>query len=552
MTWEIKVKQMSELERIVNSRMNWMKNFRIVLVVLLISISTIQIQAKEYLITDFGAKPDGVTLNSKAIQAAIDQAFNAGGGRVIVPEGVFFTATLELKSNVELHLVKGAILLGSTNIYDYHRVQGDNALIIARGQENIVVSGEGTIDGQGQELALAIDSLHHSGVMVQKNYNYRRMRPGGRPNLLKINQCKNVKITGITAVDATDWVLRFNKCDQLEIDNVTIYSDAYWNNDGIDIGDCKNVRITNCNVNAADDGICLKSDDPNSFCDQVYIANNVVRSSASAIKFGTASHGGFKNVTIENIKVYDTFRSALAFEAVDGGTIENVTANNITATNTGNAIFIKLGHRNVDGAIGAVRNIKISNVKVEIPFGAPDVNYKIRGPELPFFHNPFPSSISGLPGHNVENVIIENVEISYPGRANRGYAHIPLWRLNSVPEAEEKYPEFSMFGELPSWGFYVRHVDGLKLINVKLTVREEDFRPAYVFDDVKNLKIEEGNITSPNKIAQIVVKDVTALEMKNVLVGGEKIKTVSSYGENAKVKGVELLKQPEIKKNKGQ
>ncbi|MEQ6120617.1 glycosyl hydrolase family 28 protein [Reichenbachiella sp. MALMAid0571] len=525
-----------------------MNNIRSILAGIVVCACLANVQAKDYLITDYGAKPDGITLNSKAIQSAIDEAFNAGGGKVIVPAGVFYTATLELKSNVELHLQKGAMLLGSTNIYDYHRVQGDNALIIARGQENIVISGEGTIDGQGQELALNIDSLHHSGIMVQENYNYRRMRPGGRPNLLKINECKNVKITGITAVDATDWVLRFNKCDQLEIDNVTVDSDAYWNNDGIDIGDCKNVRITNCNVNAADDGICLKSEDLNSFCDQVYIANNVVRSSASAIKFGTASHGGFKNVTIENIKVYDTFRSALAFEAVDGGIIENVTANNITATNTGNAIFIKLGHRNVDGEIGAVRNIKISNVKVEIPFGAPDVNYKIRGPELPFFHNPFPSSISGLPGHNVENVTIENVEISYPGRANRGYAHIPLWRLHSVPEVEEKYPEFSMFGELPSWGFYVRHVDELELKNVKLTVREEDFRPAYVFDDVKNLKIEGGNITSPNKIVQVVVKDVTALEMKNVFVGGEKIKTIPSYGENSKIKGVELISQPEIAK----
>lgn len=529
-----------------------MINISSILTVIVFCVGIANVQAKDYVITDYGAIADGVALNSEAIQSAIDQAFKAGGGKVIVPPGVFYTATLELKSNVELHLQKGAILLGSTNIYDYHRVKGDNALIIAKGQENIVVSGEGTIDGQGQELALAIDSLHHSGVMVQKNYNYRRMRPSGRPNLLKIKECKNVKIAGITAVDATDWVLRFNKCYQLEIDHVTVYSDAYWNNDGIDIGDCKNVRITNCNINAADDGICLKSDDPNSLCDQIYIANNVVRSSASAIKFGTASHGGFKNVTIENVKVYDTFRSALAFEAVDGGTIQNVTANNITATNTGNAIFIKLGHRNVDGAIGALRNIKMSNLKVVIPFGAPDVNYKIRGPELPFFHNPFPSSISGLPGHNVENVTIENVEISYPGRANRGYAHIPLRRLNSVPEAEEKYPEFSMFGELPSWGFYVRHVDGLELKNVKLTVREEDFRPAYVFDDVKNLKIEGGNITSPNKIAQIVVKDVTASEVKNVLVGGEKIKTVPSYGENAKIKGVELLKQPEVlKKTEG-
>ena len=431
--------------------------------------------------------------------------------------------------------------MGSTDIDDYYRIQGDNALIISRSQENITVSGEGTIDGQGQELALNIDSLHHSGIKIDPGYNYRRMRPGGRPNLMKINNCKNVKIVGINALDAADWVLRLDKCIGLEINHVRIHSDAFWNNDGIDLEDCQNVRITNCNVNAADDGICLKSNDPNSFCNEIYIADNIIRSSASAIKFGTASAGGFKNVTIENIKIYDTFRSALAFEAVDGGTIENISASNITATNTGNAIFIKLGHRNIEGKIGTVKNITIKNMVVDIPFGAPDVNYTIRGPELPFFHNPFPASISGLSGHNIENVTLENIEISYPGRANKGYAHVSLWRLDSVPEQESKYPEFSMFGELPSWGFYVRHVDGLEMKNVRLNVRKEDFRPAYVFDDVKNLKIEGGNITSPTKTSQLVVKDVENVEIKNLLVDWKKVTKVPVYGSFKSIKGVDLI-----------
>ena len=151
---------------------------------------------------------------------------------------------------------------------------------------------------------------------------------------------------------------------------------------------------------------------------------------------------------------------------------------------------------------------------------------------MPFFHNPFPASICGLPGHNVENVTLENIEISYPGKANRGYAHIPLWRLESVPEQESKYPEFSMFGELPSWGFYVRHVDGLEINNVRLNVRKEDFRPAYVFDDVKNLKIEGGNITSPTKASQLVVKDVAQVEINNLSVDWKKLTKVPAYGEN--------------------
>lgn len=523
-----------------------MKKNRMISVCMLLLVVSLACMAKEYVITDHGAVRDGITLNTEAIQSAIDQAHSDGGGTVIVPEGVFLSGTLVLKSNVALHLEKNAVILGSTNRKHYATGLAGPGLIIAGNQENITVSGEGRIDGQGQELALAIDSLHHTGEWPDPNYNYRRKRPSWRPKLFQINSCNNIRVTGITAMNSASWVLNFEDCQNLDIDQVHIESDVYWNNDGIDIGDCKHVRITNCYINAADDGICLKSSDPDSFCDQIYIANNTVRSSASGIKFGTASAGGFKNVKIENITIFNTFRSALAFEAVDGGTLENVTATNVTATNTGNAIFIKLGHRNIDGQIGRLRNIHISNLNVDVPFSAPDINYRIRGPELSFFHNPFPASISGLPGHYVENVTIENVEISYPGRADKGYAYVPLWNLDSIPEQESEYPEFSMFGELPSWGFYFRHVDGLKIRNVRLSIREDDYRHAVVFDDVKNITIEGGSITVRAQNPQVVVKDVDGLDINNLLIDGKELEIVPSYGDNINIEGVRLIKQAEI------
>jgi len=504
------------------------------------------LNAKDYEITSFGAKSGGIDICTVAIQSAIDKASKEGGGKVIVPKGIFLTGTIFLKNNVELHVQKDAVLLGSTLVDDYQKVNGDYALLIATDQQNIAISGEGTIDGQGGKLALAIDSLHHAGIMVDKGYNYRRMRPGSRPNLVKMNRCQHVKITGIRALNAASWVLRLNKCEQLEIDRVQVESDVFWNNDGIDIEDCKKVRIINSYINAADDAVCLKSNDPNSYCDEVYIANNTIRSSASAIKFGTASFGGFKNVTIEDITIYDTFRSALAFEAVDGGAIENIYVTNVFAVNTGNAVFIKLGHRNVNGLVGTIKNITIKGLHVHIPFGAPDLQYNIRGPELPFFHNPFPASITGLPGHLVENVTLEDVSISYPGRANEAYAHVPLWRLDSVPESASQYPEFHMFGELPSWGFYVRHVDGLALKNVRISVRDNDFRPAYVFDDVKDLSLEGGSITSLGDHTAVVLKDTQSVQIKNVKVDGNDLEFVSSYGENAEVSGVKLLKKTSI------
>jgi len=227
-----------------------------------------------------------------------------------------------------------------------------------------------------------------------------------------------------------------------------------------------------------------------------------VRSSASAIKLGAKSRTGFKNVTIENIKVYDTFRSAIAIECVDGGFLENVLVNNIQAVNTGNALFIRLGER-IAGS--TLKNVTIKNMKVEVAFERPDYAYKIRGPELPFFHNTFPSSITGIPGHPVENVALENIEIIYPGRGNNGLANMPLSRLDDVPEKVAAYPEFSMFGELPAWGFYVRHVDGLTMKNIKLSIAAPDYRPALVFDDVQNLDIKSMNISGDSKPQHIIL-----------------------------------------------
>ena len=500
------------------------------------------VNAQEYRVTSFGAKGDGETLDTEAIQAAIDSASINGGGKVIIPEGTFLSGSIILKTGVQLHLDKNGVLLGSTNPYDYKSLNRWKSLILAHDQNNISITGQGIINGQGKELALKVDSLFHVGKLDSKHYNLRRKRPSEilRPQIVEMGNCKDILISEVTLKNAACWVQTYDKCENLVLDRIIVDSDAYWNNDGIDISDCTNVRITGCYVNSGDDGICLKSHSKDHINENVYIADCTIRSSASAIKFGTASHGGFKNITIENITIFDTYRSALAFEAVDGGYIENVVVNNVSATNTGNAIFIKLGHRNKEGEIGTIKNIAIKNLNVQIPFAKPDLKYTIQGPVAPFFHNIFPASISGLPGHNVENISLENISISYPGRGDQGYANLPLWRLNSVPENEHAYPEFSMFGELPSWGLYVRHVDGLSMKNVRLSAREPDYRPAYVFDDVKNLNIEGGSVFSLSKHSQFVIKDVNGLNLNNLSIDGNILKKVKSYGKNSNISGVQL------------
>ncbi|HZL09687.1 MAG TPA: glycoside hydrolase family 28 protein [Prolixibacteraceae bacterium] len=468
-------------------------------------------QQKTINVLDFGAKADGKTLNTTAIQAGIDSLARLGGGKLIIPEGRFLSGSIVLKSGVEIHLQKNAFLLGSTDPSQYKSLKRWKALILAEEQTNICISGKGTIDGQGRRLALNIDSLYYFGKLDPQHYNLRRKRPNEdmRPQIINFGSCKNLKITGITIKNSSSWVQTYDKCRNLTVDSVRVISDAYWNNDGIDISDCKNVRVTNCFVNSADDGICLKSSDKDDWNDSIYIANCTVRSSANAIKFGTASTGGFKNVTIENIKVYDTFRSAIALEAVDGGLLENIVVNNITATNTGNGIFIRLGHRNKDERYSILRNVSIKNVKIEISFDRPDKNYDLRGPDLPFFHNPFPCSITGIEGHPVENVSLENIEISYPGRGNDGLAILPIYRLKDVPEQEAEYPEFSMFGELPAWAFYVRHVNGLSIKNVTVKAEAPDYRPAFVFDNVDGLRMDKIQIIEDDTKPQIILREVT-------------------------------------------
>ncbi len=478
---------------------------------------------KEYLITKYGAIGDGKTLNTASIQKAIDLATKNGGGKVIVPEGIFLTGTLELKSNIELHVDAKATLLGSTNPFDYRSLEmkgrpespkkDDNsqlALLVAYKVNNISISGRGIIDGQGTALAINVDSLHHAGIVIDPDYSVESNRPNEkmRPKLIRLSMCNNVSFTQTTFKNSACWGLSLELCSNVTMDSVTIFNRAYWNNDGMDITDSKNVRITNSNINSADDGICLKSYYPSYYNDSILIANCTIISGASALKFGTASIGGFKNITIKNIKVFDTYRSVIALESVDGGFIENIHVTNIVAENTGNAIFIRLGQRSGSKS-GSIKNVYIGNLTVQVPLGRPDLNYDIRVSEAGN-HNPLPSSITGIPGNYIENVTLENIKITYPGRASKGQAYFPISRLSQLPEKIENYPEFSMFGELPAWAFYVRHAKGIQMKNVKLLLKGYDFRPAIIFDDANGINLEE--ITFPNDLQsnQVILTHIAA------------------------------------------
>ncbi|MDE3247640.1 MAG: glycoside hydrolase family 28, partial [Bacteroidota bacterium] len=244
--------------------------------------------------------------------------------------------------------------------------------------------------------------------------------------------------------------------------------------------------------------------------------NCTVRSSASAVKFGTASHGGFKNIVVKNIKVYDTYRSAIALEAVDGGILEDITVRDIDARNTGNAIFIRLGHRNKDSVYSIVRNIHISNVKAVIPAGKPDAGYPMEGPLSRFPHNVFPASIAGLPGHPVENVQLDSIDIRYEAGASKDSAYMPVDSLAAVPERASDYPEFSMFGELPAWGWFLRHATGIRFTHCSVTAVKPDYRAAIAADYVKGLELKGMQVKAVNRQQQLILRNVTKPMLQGV------------------------------------
>lgn len=450
--------------------------------------------SKDYQAVRHGASPDGKTLNTAPLQKLIDKVSEAGGGRIVLSEGTYLTGSLTLRSGVELHFERNATLLGSTDPGHYHKltehvdptVKQDNsmlALIMAEGQHDISISGHGTIDGQGRELALNIDSLLG-----------RRPDELARPKLLLFKNCSNVVLKQMNMRNSACWGLSFELCEDMTIDSLNIFNRAYWNNDGIDLSDCHRVSITRCRIDSADDGICLKSYHADNCNDQISISDCELRTSASAIKFGTASYGGFRNVTIKNIRVFDTFRSTVALECVDGGVLENIHVSDITAINTGNAIFIRLGHR-AGSAPGRIKGIHISDMTVYVPFECPDTYYEVRGPAVGGTHNPLPSSITGIPGHLVEDVTLERINIIMPGRASRAVAYLPSDRLHTVPEKIRDYPEFTMFGDLPAWAFYIRHVNGMIFKDIRLSLHKDDFRPAFVMEDVHDVSFD--NISLP-------------------------------------------------------
>ena len=457
----------------------------------------------------YGAPGDGTNLDTAALQQAIDAAADAGGGTVIFPPGRYLSGSLDLKSHVTLQLDEGATLLGSPHRLDYRKVNF-HGLLLADQQHDIGICGKGVIDGQGRLLAADTERLVKAGELPDA-------KEGERPVLINFRGCSNVTVRDITLKDSACWVEDYRDCEHLTVENITVRSIAAWNNDGIDIDGCVHVAVRGCDIDSEDDGICLKSGDK--ACDDVLVENCRVRSSCNALKFGTSSTVGFKNVTCRNLDIYDTYSSAIALEIVDGGEMQNVQINHIKITDSNNPIFVRLGHRNANGAIGSLHGVVLSDITAEIPNRRPDEMTKFPGVNTWKKHGRptlVTASVTGLPEHPVQDVTLQNITIVYGGIGSVPQPkHLRLDSLAKVPECSKNYPESRMFGTLPAWGFYCRHAERIKFDNVTIRVQDKDYRPALVCDDMRIVELNGFHVGSAGSEPVIVLNDVQGVTMRD-------------------------------------
>ncbi|WP_017258758.1 glycoside hydrolase family 28 protein [Pedobacter arcticus] len=465
-----------------------MKHQKKMILMLLILIQSVAVSAKDYKASFFHIKHDGTTLNTRSIQFAIDYIHKNGGGRLVFHVGRYLTGSIHLKSNVTLQLEEGAVLLGSTNPFDYDRI-GQTALIHARDLENVGITGKGMIDGQGRALANNSIAYANDGL-IEDILKYDRTRESIRPMIIYFYNCTNVTIKDLILQNSACWLQTYERCKNMVIDGITVNNVAFWNSDGIDIVDCDNVVITNNNIDAADDGICLKSHTEGYYCNNILIENNIVRTSANGIKLGTAGKGGFRNIKAINNTVYNTYRSAIALQSVDGGFLEDIVIDGLKSINTGNVIYLRLGER-VAGKKSTMDRISIKNVVADVPFEKADAGYDYEGPIEDMPRNISPIIIAGLPGQYINDVTFTNFEVSYPGRGSKFIAYVPLDKLDSIPEQPAQYPEFSQFKEIPAWGIYVRHAKNINFSNIHLTAEKKDYRLPIIMDDVHGAQLKK-------------------------------------------------------------
>lgn len=439
----------------------------------------------------FGATGDGKTIDTPAINKAIEAANSAGGGTVRFAAGTYACYSIHLKSNVCLSLEQGATIFAAStpmegmgsggydaaesntpweSYQDFGHNHWHNSLIWGENIQNFSIVGPGLIWGKGLSRGWGKDTP-------------RAEAPGVGNKAISLKNCHNVQLRDFSILMGGHFGILATGVDNLTIDNLIIDT----NRDGVDIDCCRNVRVSNCSVNSPwDDGICPKSSYALGYAratENVTISNCYVTGSyqfgtmldgtfkkfppgykvarTGGIKCGTESNGGFKNIAISNCVLEGCH--GIALETEDGALLEDISITNITMRDIVSApLFLRLGSRmrGPKGVpVGQLRRVLISNIVCSnaAPLG---------------------SVLSGIPDHCIEDVKMSNIYIQHQGGGTQDASIQP-------PELENAYPEATMFGPMPSQGFFLRHMRNLEMGHIEVASMQPDTRPSFVLQDVK-------------------------------------------------------------------
>ncbi|HZQ43503.1 MAG TPA: glycosyl hydrolase family 28 protein [Acidobacteriaceae bacterium] len=461
--------------------------------------------ARVYNIRDFGAKGDGKTMDTAALQAAIDACTRDGGGTVLVPAGTFQIGATELKSNVTLHIAAGATLLGSADGKQYHAVDaiplhgdttlvdGNWALLFAVHAKNVTIEGPGMINGQGNEF--------HSPVRGQAP-------PSGiggskRPYHVLVYQCEGLTIRNLDLIDCAYHSIRVIESQRVHMDTLYIHNRVNGNNDGFHFISAKFVTISNCIVLSQDDACALFGS-----CQNVTVTNSFFSTRWSVFRFGG---GDVRNIAVSNCILHQVYGCPIKFQGNLGSTYENLSFSNIVLDDVTGPIHVGVGprpprrtppgappaavkddmmqaHEGESTTPAVLRNVSFSNIHGNVTTNPGQIDEAKVTSNANEGEKRSAIVFNCVGGATMENVSMSDIHLTFGGGGTAEDA------------ARRELPEFAgeyfMLGPIPAYGIYARGVRGLTLQNIRLQTATADLRPAVIFDHVTDAALSGLSVTA--------------------------------------------------------
>jgi hypothetical protein len=504
--------------------------------------------ARVYNIRKYGAKGDGIALDTAALQAAIDACHQDGGGIVLVPAGTFQIGSVELKSNVTLHIAAAGKLLGSADGKQYHAVDaipltgdstlndGNWALLFAVNATNVTIEGAGTIDGQGAQFHSAV-----RGTPPPSGLGGNR-----RPYHLLFHRCDRLTVRDIALVDCAYHSIRVIQSKHVRMDGLYIHNRVNGNNDGFHFISAEYVTVSNCTILSQDDACAMFGS-----CKFITVTNSVFSTRWSVFRFGG---GVAENISISNCVLYDVFGCPIKFQGNEGSRFENISFANLVLQRVTGPIHISLGPRtrqnqNVDEGLqptlpketrppAVARNISFSNISGTVTTNPPQL------PETTLTSDPRPGeghsciTLNCIGDATMENISFDNIHLTFGGGGTAEDA-----ARRDLPKIAGEY---FMLGAMPAYGFYARNSRGLTLQNVRLQVSTPEMRPAVIFDHVEDVAVNslsvQANPAAESALRCINSKQILLTAPRLLSPAAVYLQLEGTENENIKIDGGDVSK----------